>query len=326
MSESCNTATHKTLILLLCVMTIPIVFAFDKRFELPACVCLTSLLENANNDTFYDVFILHSGPELLDSIEIGKIADIYNNCKINFLSVGETFKDAFVIRGISTTTYYRLLIPELIPQYDRILYSDVDVIFREDLSDLYNTDLEDNYIGGVTTLFHLFPEYASYYTKLGLNPIDTVYAGNLLINSKAIREYGLTNRFIEMVKNNYVYQDMDILNIACAGRIKKMPPSLCLTTFSSEYITNHKDMIKDMWTETEMNDALMHGIIHYNGQKPWIDTCPNFDVWWEYYRKSPIFDAKFYYNFWDQRIEPLDKLTLWKRIKVLIRYFTVGKK
>lgn len=307
-------------------MIIPIVFAFDKRFVMPACVCLTSLLENALQNTFYDIFILHSDPCLPDDTDLMKIQNRYNNCNIQSISVGDSFKDAFVIRGISTTTYYRLLIPELIPQYDKIFYSDVDVIFREDLSYLYDIDLDNNYIGGVNTLFHLEPEYNTYYTGIGLNARDTVYAGNLLINSKAIREEGLTKQFVEMVKNNYVYQDMDVLNICCAGHIKKMPPSLCLTTFSSDYITNHMDMIKDMWTETEMNDALMHGIVHYNGQKPWIDTCPNFDVWWEYYRKSPIFDAKFYYNFWEQRIEPLDKLSLWKRIKVLIRYFVFGRK
>ena len=39
---------------------IPIAFAFDEKLIRPACVCLTSLLENANADSFYNVYIIHS--------------------------------------------------------------------------------------------------------------------------------------------------------------------------------------------------------------------------------------------------------------------------
>ena len=42
-------------------MTLPILFTFDQSLEMPAGVCITSLLENAAPDTFYDIFILH-GP------------------------------------------------------------------------------------------------------------------------------------------------------------------------------------------------------------------------------------------------------------------------
>lgn len=39
---------------------VPIAFAFDNNLILPACVCISSLMMNANEDTFYDIFILHS--------------------------------------------------------------------------------------------------------------------------------------------------------------------------------------------------------------------------------------------------------------------------
>ena len=39
---------------------VPIVFAFDNNLILPACVCISSLMMNAKEDTFYDIFILHS--------------------------------------------------------------------------------------------------------------------------------------------------------------------------------------------------------------------------------------------------------------------------
>lgn len=40
--------------------TVPIAFAFDNNLVLPACICISSLLMNAKEETFYDIFILYS--------------------------------------------------------------------------------------------------------------------------------------------------------------------------------------------------------------------------------------------------------------------------
>ena len=168
--------------------TIPIVFAFDNNLSLPACVCLSSLLTNAHEDTFYDIFILHSSNIVLKKEGLNQISQYYKNCRIQYRQVDSTFDSAFEIRGITTPAYYRLLIPELIPEYDRIIYSDVDVIFRSDLSAIYaNTDLTDYYVAGVNSLSHLVPDYKHYYIeKLHLDPEKIIYSGNLIINSKKV--------------------------------------------------------------------------------------------------------------------------------------------
>lgn len=303
---------------------IPIVFAFDRNYIMPACVCITSLLENANPDTFYDIFILYTQGEESFVDDPRLIFNKYNNHKINYISVS-AFQNAYEVRGITKLTYYRLLIPSLIPQYPKILYSDVDVIFRSDLTSYYNTDIQDNYIGGVNTLFHLFPSYKEYYEKMGLDPSSLIYAGNILINSQKINEDGLVENFIQLTERNFTYQDMDVINLSCKGRIFSMPPSFCLTTFLSDTIINHEELLNDIWNREEIQEALNKGIVHYNGQKPWVDICPNFDVWWEYYRKSSLFDYSFYSNFWNSKTDILEKLSLWKRIKILVRYFVFGR-
>ena len=124
---------------------IPIVFAFDNNLILPACVSISSLLMSAKQDTFYDIFILHSGAELLEQEAINKLCLFYSNFKITYVLVTNEFEDAYEVRGITKATYYRLLIPQLITQYDKIIYSDVDVIFRSDLSDVYKLDIENEY-------------------------------------------------------------------------------------------------------------------------------------------------------------------------------------
>lgn len=308
--------------------TVPIAFAFDNNFIMPACVCISSLLMNANEDTYYDIFILHSQKEKLDEERLNSLAHYYQNCKIQYRTIDSTFDNAFEVRGITTSTYYRLLIPEIITEYDKIIYSDVDVIFRSDLSDTYfNTDMTNSYVAGVNALVQFIPDLKKYYSKLGnINISGIIYAGNIIFNSANIRKDNLVARFKELAKNNYKFQDLDVLNIACQGKITYLEPGFCLTTYVAELSIYDRNKLQSVWNDDEISKALKTGIVHYNGQKPWKGYCVNFDIWWEYYRKSPFFDEKFYFDFFYSRLNELDQLSLWKRIKILVRYFVYGKR
>lgn len=307
---------------------VPIVFAFDNNLILPACICISSLMMNAKEDTFYDIFILHSSSIMLNREELDRIPEYYKNCRIQYRQVGNTFDSAFEVRGITTSTYYRLLIPELVPEYGKIIYSDVDVIFRSDLSEIYlNVDLDNCYVAGVNALAHLVPEYKKYYIeKLHLDPEKIIYAGNLIINSEKIRKDKLIPLFKEQAKYNYKFQDMDILNLVCKGKIRYLSPNFCLSTLICQASIYNRETILNLWNQEEIDCALEQGIVHYNGQKPWQQYCINFDIWWEYYRKSPFFDEKFYFDFFYYRLNIFDQLSLWKRIKILVRYFIYGKR
>lgn len=304
--------------------TIPIVFCFDNNLVKPACVCLSSLMMSAKEDTFYDIFILHSQKQPLEHSLIDKLSGFYKNCRIQYRVVDGTFDEAFEIRGITTPAYYRLLIPELIPEYEKVLYSDVDVIFRSDLSDFYNTDMTGYHVAGVDSLANLQPELVKYYNEtVGTGPEGIIYSGNLIINSKQILEDNVIPRFKELAKNKYMFQDMDVLNIACRGKIKYLSPAFCLTTYISEYNVYRREELLKVWNKEEIAEALSNGIVHFNGKKPWKDVCINFDIWWEYYRRCPYFDEKHYFDFFNYKLNELDHLPLMKRIKVLLRYFLV---
>lgn len=307
---------------------VPIVFSFDNNFILPACVCMSSLLMNAKKDTFYDIFILHSPNIELEKEQLDKLLVFYKNCRIQYRAVDDIFENSFEIRGITVATYYRLLIPEVIPEYDKIIYSDVDVIFRSDLFEIYmNTDLENAYVAGVNAMVPMIPDMNLYYSKLEkADPNNIIYAGNIILNSKKIREDKLTSKFIGFANKKFKFQDLDVLNIVCSGKIVYLEPEFCLTTYLNELFVKKRETVITHWSQIQIEKALSNGIIHYNGQKPWKGFCVNFDIWWEYYRKSPFFDEKFYFDFFYDKLNELDQLPLWKRIKILIRYFVYGKR
>lgn len=307
--------------------TVPIVFAFDNNWAMPASVCIYSLLVNAKETTTYDIYILYPKKSHLNTSYLEKVFDFFPRHKVKYIGIGDDFDKAFQIRGINTLTYYRLLIPELMPEYNKILYSDVDVIFQSDLSDIYNhTDLTGKYLGVVNSLAHLDNDRKVYYEELlNLDSTKIFYAGNIIINSKAIREDGLKDVFMTMIETKYKFQDMDILNITCKDKVKYLAPSFCVTTYFCDLANKNRDKISSLWSDIEIEEAFSKGIIHYNGQKPWKGLCPNFDIWWEYYRKSPIFDQRYYFEFYYSRLNELDQLSLLKRIKILVRYFVYGR-
>ncbi len=306
---------------------VPIAFAFDNHLVMPACVCISSLLMNARPDTFYDIFILHSPKEELTKEKLDLLPHYYSNCRLQYRKVDATFDDAFEIRGITTPTYYRLLIPDLIPEYDKVIYSDVDVIFRMDLSQLYQSDLAGYLLAATKDLdLNLSKEGKEYIVStLGLIQGNYLQAGFIIMNNALMRKDKKEKQLKALAKQKYKHQDQDILNIACQGKVLYLPPCYNMTNYSYNYMLHDYDLVETLYTDEEIRFALSHGNIHYNGQKPWKGYCVNFDIWWEYYRKSPFFDAKFYYDFFAKKMGELDRFTLWKRIKLLVRYFVYGQ-
>lgn len=303
---------------------VPVVFCFDSNWILAAGVCLTSLLENAKEDTFYDIFILYgeNSKDVLTKSNLESLCDRYVNCKITFRSVGNIFDKAFEIRGISTSTYYRLLIPEIVPEYEKIMYHDVDVIFRTDLSNIYfDTDLTGYYVAGVSSPGSLNPSVRKHREDMGLVWDEYILAGDIIFNSELMRKDNIVEQFKKEVKEStYEHQDMDIINIVCKGRIKRLPPEFCATLEIFRLGTYRQE--QDLFTQEELQNALRNGIIHYNGPKPWNTWCLNYDIWWEYYRKSIYYNDKYYFEYYAEKYHEFEKIKASKLLKLLIKRLT----
>lgn len=302
---------------------VPIVFAFDNNIILPACVCISSLLMNAKPDTYYEIYILHSSSETLDEDRLNRISRHYSNCCINFLPVGNDFENAYEIRGVTKATYYRLLIPNILTQFNKIIYSDVDIIFRMDLSEVYNLDIADNYLAA--TLDIGINQDTEYLRKVGIERWQYLQAGFIVMNLHQMRSDHLVEQFVELGKGKFKYQDQDILNIACKGRVYFLPPRFNVNDCAYIYMYWHPELLPKSMTAIDIEAATKGGNIHYSGYKPWKRYSVSFDIWWEYYRKSIFYDELFYFKFFFDKTMYLDSLSLWKRMKILARYFIYGR-
>lgn len=303
--------------------TVPIVFAFDNNIIMPACVCLSSLMMSAGKDTFYDIFILHSTHENLKKEDLDCIPQAYPNCRIQYISVDDSFETAYEVRHVTKATYYRLLIPDIIKDYDKVIYSDVDIIFRLDLWNVYRQDITGYYVAATYDIG--MNQDDKYLLSVGIEKWQYLQAGFVVMNLKEMRRDGMVDKFKTLAKHDYRYQDQDILNISCKGKIKFLPPCYNVNDCALIYMYWHPEQLPDAFSEYDCEYARQKGNVHYSGYKPWKRYSIAFDVWWEYYRKTPFFDEEKYFKFFFDKTMLLDSLTLWKRIKILLRFFVYGR-
>ena len=77
----------------------PIAFSFDNNLILPACICISSLMMNSNENTFYDIFIIHSNKIDLHKNDLERIPSYFKNCRIQYRTIDNFFDKAFEIRN-----------------------------------------------------------------------------------------------------------------------------------------------------------------------------------------------------------------------------------
>ena len=137
----------------------------------------------------------------------------------------EKVKDKLYTRDYYTnTTYFRLFLPELYPQYDKILYLDSDITIVGDISELYNTDMGTNLVAAapddIIQYNKVFQDYAE--LVVGVESYTKYFnAGVLLMNLDQLRKFKFQEKFIYLLTTVRfsVAQDQDYLNRLCKGRV-----------------------------------------------------------------------------------------------------------
>jgi lipopolysaccharide biosynthesis glycosyltransferase len=276
--------------------TVPVVVAASPSYVLPLAVTLTSMLETGGRNTRYDISILVDDPYDAEvEARLLSLEQRYPGTKISFISVGDKFHATTVTtKHVKVNTYYRLLIPDLLPHLDRCIYLDTDVVVESDLTPLLRTVVDDKYLAGVYAAGYK-PRPDEQAMAMGLPSYDRyVNAGVLLMNLRRIRRDRLSEQFMELSKQDFESDDQDVLNVSCYPDIRLLPPRFNLMT---KYFPANKDEffayagVRDTWTETEYKEAVRSPVvIHYaDKRKPWLDASVDFaDRWWHYGCLSPF--------------------------------------
>ncbi len=260
---------------------VPIFYACDDAFIKYTVVSLYSMIKNASADCRYRVYVLHTG--VSESMERSVLELANEDFEISFCNVTsyiDSIADKLPLRDYySKTTYYRLLIAEMFPDYDKAIYIDSDTVVQGNIGELFATDIGDAYLGACHEQAMVqIDEYGTYAERVvGVSRHNFFNAGMILINCEQFRRRKVLDRFLQclQVYNFVVTQDEDYLNLICK---------------------DHVYWLDQRWN-TEIFGEIPYPIeeariLHYiMTSKPWhYSDCRHGDIFWQYARETSVYE------------------------------------
>ena len=274
---------------------IPIVFCFDKRIVLGASVSIKSLVDTANADTSYDIRIFHSDLSLDYQKSLTSLVKNTNHTIVFHYINPEIFKDAPKSNGSwSEIVYYRFLVPEILKEYDKAIYSDVDVLFKDDLSELYLTNVANVEFAAVRAERNHPGAIGHKYFEENKNEF-IFWSGLMLFNNQRFRDEEIFDKLLVNAKKHYTrlkFFDLDLVNITC-DNIGFLPFKYCVLQgfyYNKDYHNvKEYEYLKDVYSDENIEGAIKNpAIVHYAGKpgKPWRMKHP-YEDYFEYIKKIP---------------------------------------
>ena len=263
-------------------MLSPIAIAFTPNYIVPAAVMLKSLLGSSTGSFEVICLVTEEIPEDMQQklIALGK-----GRLNFRYIPLKGRLEGVYTDPRYTEAASFRLLLPELLHEYDSIVYIDCDVIVRQDIGQLYRkTDLGDNYLGVVFEA--PIERQADRFKALGCDPNRYFNSGFLLMNLRQMREEKVSGKLLEACRVPYLeFPDQDALNQVCMGRVLPLSPLYngIRTFFLPQYKADFcKVYPADMWEKVQKEAT-----IHYTGGKPWSIFSIKFGEWWKVFYSLP---------------------------------------
>ena len=207
------------------------------------------------------------------------IADRYN-CELIYhhVDLPEWVNDIPAVKKWTPGTLMRLCLPDLLPDVDKILYLDCDMVVLTDIGELWNTKLGSKYLAACIDEWIMnkaTKQRMEYYEKVSVPLKNYFNAGLLLLNLKLLREQPnpFSSTLFSYLHDNpeLPFLDQDLLNWYCKG----------------DYILLDKKYDVFPWWK----DAIEYTddcIIHYTIGKPWKMYNGDIDnFYWKYLFETP---------------------------------------
>ncbi|MBR7032046.1 MAG: glycosyltransferase family 8 protein [Clostridia bacterium] len=259
--------------------TIPIFFACNDRYVPYLDVAIISLISHASKDNMYKITVMKSdvseeNQAVLKKHECENVTIDFYDVRDILEPVKDKLPDMFYY---SIAAYFRFFIETSFPQYDKAIYLDCDVIFLNDIAELFDTDVEGYLVGAAyeqnTDRSPMFTNYVE--DIIGI-PYNTYFnSGVMVMNLKEFRNYKVQDRFIRMLTEynfDSLAPDQEYLNVICHGKVKYLPTGWNKHSFPEA-------------PEGKLN------LCHYAlSNKPWFyEDVINGEYFWEYAKYSEFY-------------------------------------
>ena len=278
--------------------TIPIVFATDDNYAPYMSATIQSIVENASPDKNYAFFILYSKITNETVNLLHEQVAHYEQFNIGFVNLTDYVSKYkfFVSRHITIETYFRLFIPELFYEYQKVIYLDCDMIVCIDIAELFEINLENNILAAMRDI-NISNSYYHYKQSNKINDKrnslsklknfgDYFCAGLCVFNISLFRKTIIQDEMLEFATaNEWDFHDQDVLNIFAEGKTLLLSFHWGVYTTKIQYLPENK--------KNEYIDAQKYPkIIHFTN-KPWKSDIHilHFEWFWKYATRTPFIDV-----------------------------------
>lgn len=268
------------------------------------------MLSQASKDYFYKLYVLHSHNISAQSQQkLQESIREFPNASLEFIDKGSYYDALWEGVGnkshFSKDVFYKLSIASSFPSYQKVLVTDVDVVWRGDISRLFSLLAleEDYYIGGFDAplldedcpLRSFMRCYEANWSSDEIKRM--VIGGGLLVcNLDKIRKDGLEARFMEFLASNasrLLQAEQDVLNMVCYPKIKLLSKNGMVSTYFWEIYDRPSRLDGATWRREDIELALCKPVqVHYAGRdKPWrVFNTMKANWWFEALAKTDYLD------------------------------------
>lgn len=269
---------------------INISFAINNKYTYNILIPLISLCENGNKDTIYYIYILVGENFEQKNIQfISGLEKIYFNCFIHFKNLGKDFQNVYK-SFLDESAYYRLKLPILSPDNNRVIYLDSDTIILKDLIEFYTLNFNGNYI---LAKLDKYPDALDNLLFINNNIND----GVMLMDLYNLRKYGYVDKFLDYIKNHndmkYLFRhDQTLINYICHDKIGILRQKYHMWPYQKEIdlINDNKKLRIPYNIDELINDYYDATIVHFPGGFKYKEIKRNTTYYYiryeEYYIKS----------------------------------------
>ncbi|MBZ9740108.1 MULTISPECIES: glycosyltransferase family 8 protein [unclassified Mesorhizobium] len=267
-----------------------------------AAVTIASVLEHLSPGPPLTFHVFHDAPPSRRSRRLERLRVDPHRVFVRY--VENRFRDMARFDHVTPAALLRLQLGEFLPDLDRVLYLDADILAVADIRPLLATDLGGAVAGAVRDLgLHAAlaeeaatgrPDHVLHVRDaLGWDPDDFTYvnSGMLLLNLAALRRERFGERAGQLVLDHphrFRWRDQDAINLLLRGRVALLDPrwNTMVWLLEREPRRHYVDMAaaalqrRDPW------------LLHFSGAtKPWdsLVDIPDYRRWWRAaIRTSPL--------------------------------------
>lgn len=253
----------------------------DNNYVIPAIVTITSILKNKKKASDYEIIVL--GNNLTS-----KNINLLQKTGVKFIPHNSSF-DKFEGKHdfVSSTDLFKFDLPNVLKDWDKVLYIDTDMIIQDDLSELFNTDLSDNYVAAVKDMTGMVNE--DHHNRLNLQ--NYFNAGLMLLNLKKMREDNISEKLYYYKFNEDCghFMSQDALNKIFNEKVIWLNPKYNymgpnLQQFSDEGISKFYNLSLEEYIQIKEKPVIVHLT---NKNKPWnYKKTWGKKLWMKYFKKS----------------------------------------